>query len=127
NDLTHTADVRLIASGRGRYNVPNVGLFLWRLRPYSLTRSPAVPAASLDKRRFLFSPLGNNPPPFNLPVTDEDFTQSAAPANVAGRIGRRDFAAHTADYYGRSLLLDDGTGDRAADQIDVCDLSDDKG
>jgi hypothetical protein len=127
NDLTHTADVRRIASGRGRYNVPNVGLFLWRLRPYSLTRSPAVPAAPLDTRRFLFSPLGNNVPLFNLPVTEEDFTQSAAPVNVAGRIGRRDLAAHTADYYGHSLLLDDGTGDRAADQIDVCDLSDDKG
>jgi hypothetical protein len=123
-DLTHTADVRQIASGRGRYNVPNVGLFLWRLRPYALTGSPAV---RVDQRRFLFSPLGNNTPLFNLPLTEDDFTHLAEPSNVAGRIGRRDLAEGIADYYGRSLQLDDGTGDRAAEKIAVCDLSDDGG
>ena len=126
-DLTHTADVRRIASGRGRYNVPNVGLFLWRLRPFSLTGSPAVPAAPQDKRRFLFSPLGNNTPLFNLPLTEDEFTHLAEPVNVAGRISRRDLATKIADYYGRSLLIDDGTGDRAGDKIAVCDLRDDKG
>src|SRR5215217_4033835 len=39
--LAHTVDVRRIASGRGRYNIPNVGIFLWRLHAYPLTESPA--------------------------------------------------------------------------------------
>ena len=32
--MTRSADVRRIASGRGRYNIPNVGLFVWRLLAY---------------------------------------------------------------------------------------------
>src|SRR5262249_12927740 len=70
---------------------------------------------------------GINAPLFNLPLTEDEFTHLAEPVNVAGRISLRDLAEDIADYYGRSLLIDDGTGDRAADQIDVCDLSDFKG
>src|SRR5215213_1097916 len=66
----HTADVRRIAGPgragepaptfvRGRYNIPNVGIFLWRLQPYSLTDSPAV---RVDNRRFLIHPLGIDAP-----------------------------------------------------------------
>src|SRR5205085_7132876 len=29
--LAHTADVRSIASGRGHYNIPNLGIFIWCL------------------------------------------------------------------------------------------------
>jgi hypothetical protein len=38
--LSHTIDVRRIASPRaqGRYNLPNVGLFVWRLREYPVTQ-----------------------------------------------------------------------------------------
>ena len=32
----HLAEVRHIDNARGRYNVPNVGLFLWRLQSYLL-------------------------------------------------------------------------------------------
>jgi hypothetical protein len=34
--IAHTADVRHIASRRGRHNIPNIGLFLWRLQSYPL-------------------------------------------------------------------------------------------
>src|SRR5689334_16727614 len=38
--IGHTVDVRRINSGRtvGRYNIPNVGLFVWRLKPYSVSK-----------------------------------------------------------------------------------------
>jgi hypothetical protein len=40
-----------IEPARGKWNIPNVGLFLWRLGAYKLTRSPlvatAVPAGGL--------------------------------------------------------------------------------
>src|SRR5258706_9592421 len=39
--IAHTAEVRRIASRHGRYNIPNIGIFLWRLHDYSLTHSPA--------------------------------------------------------------------------------------
>src|SRR3954447_1889831 len=35
----HTLDVRNIPSGRGKYNIPNIGIFLYRLSAYSLTAS----------------------------------------------------------------------------------------
>jgi hypothetical protein len=34
DSLSHTVDVRSVRSGRGRYNIANVGLYLWRLRSY---------------------------------------------------------------------------------------------
>jgi hypothetical protein len=136
-DLAHTADVRRIASGRGRYNIPNVGIFLWRLRAYSLTGSPAVPAALGDKRRFLFSPLGNNTPLFNLPLTEDEFTHLAEPVNVPARISRRVLHNDLEDYYGRgrSILLNvngqdvlpNNPSQKLNDLIRVCDLSDHQG
>ena len=51
----HTGEVRHIDNGRGRYNIPHVGLFLWRLQSYLLTD---VTARRVDARRFIFDPLG---------------------------------------------------------------------
>jgi hypothetical protein len=131
-DLTHTVDVRRIASGRGRYNIPNVGIFVWRLQSVALTRSPAVPAASGDRRRFLFSPLGVDAPLFNLPQTETEATHLAEPINVPDRITRRVLARNLNDYYGSglSLLIELGDADTqieptpiASDRIVVCDLT----
>src|SRR5205823_983438 len=107
-DLTHNVDVRRIARGHGRYNIPNVGLFLWRLRAMSLTRSPAVPAAPGDQRRFLFSPLGLDMPLFNEPVTETTISHLAEPINAPDRIRRRVLRRSLGDYYGRgkSLVLE---------------------
>jgi hypothetical protein len=78
---SHTVEVRRIPTGAGRYNIPNVGIFLWRLQAYRLSESPAV---SVDARRFLFSPLGNDTELFNLPQTEDEITHLAAPRNVPG-------------------------------------------
>ncbi|MDX6382647.1 MAG: hypothetical protein QOK48_220 [Blastocatellia bacterium] len=99
-DLTHTVDVRRIASRRGRYNIPNVGIFLWRLRAFSLTRSPAVPAFAGNKRLFLFNPLGCDLPLFNLPETEDQVTHLAEPINVVDRIRRRVLRRNFESYYG---------------------------
>ena len=41
--LAHTADVRRIASSHspGHHNLSSVGLFVWRLKSYSVTHAPA--------------------------------------------------------------------------------------
>jgi hypothetical protein len=134
-DLTHTVDVRRIAYDRGRYNIPNVGIFLWRLRAYSLTRSHAVRIKAADATRYLFSPLGNNTPLFIRPVTETEVTHLAEPVNVPLRISRRVLRRNLVEFYGagRSFFIElegtDGSGNKitqavSVDKIEVCDLSD---
>ena len=36
DDVPRTVDVRRIEPGRGRYNIPSVGIFLWRLQSYPM-------------------------------------------------------------------------------------------
>jgi hypothetical protein len=87
--VPHRPDVRRIGTGRGRYNIQNIGMFLWSLTTYSLTdvRAFPVPGAA-DCYRF--SPLGNDAPLFNDPLTlGDDITAAATPANVPAALARR--------------------------------------
>jgi hypothetical protein len=130
--LPHTVDVRRIAIGRGRYNIPNIGVFLWRLYPYSLSNSPAV-ADSAHPWRFWMSPLGNDTPLFTNPLTEDSVTHLATSRDVPGPIPLRVMDAHLADYYPQSVsLVVDGAVIPLADgngnpQIRVCNLADDSG
>jgi hypothetical protein len=83
-DVTaHTVDVRRVASERGRYNIQNIGIFLWSLNSYSLTMSLAS-AVSGAAQCFRFSPLGRDMPLFNHPISEgADITAAAEPRNVA--------------------------------------------
>jgi hypothetical protein len=87
----HTAEVRHIDNGRGRYNIPNVGLHLWRLQPYYLVRATARPVGRTSGPTgwFTFDPLGQTTPLFNLPRAETALTQLAAEANVPGPMRRR--------------------------------------
>jgi len=120
DETAHTVDVRRIAIGRGRYNIQNIGIFLWSLNSYSLTHAPlaAVPG---QPQCFRFSPLGNDMPLFNLPVSQgADIADPATPLNVPTHLRRRvlcrDLTNITVNllgpqYYGEglSLTLYDGT------------------
>jgi hypothetical protein len=124
--LPHTADVRRIASGRGRFNIPSVGVFVWRLGAYSHTRARAFP---VDARRFLFSPLGNSAPLFTRPValgSIEEFTRRADRLNVPAPISRRVAHQYLTDYYGedRSFFIwKDGAGIDIS-EVRICNLGD---
>lgn len=125
-DASHTVDVRRIAGSRGRYNIPNIGIFLWRLNAYSLTDSPAF---KMGDRRYLFSPLGNNAPLFTRPETEEEITHLAEPVNVPMPISRRMLDRNMTGYYGskKSLfILRDGL-EVPVDNVMACDLSDKDG
>jgi hypothetical protein len=78
DSTAHTVDVRNIETGRGRFNIPNIGLHLWRLTAYRHTRSPAV---RVDDRRYLISPLGHPLPLFTNPQTEDEITHLAEPIN----------------------------------------------
>jgi hypothetical protein len=123
DEIPRTVDVRRIATGAGRYNIPNVGIFLWPLEARSLHRSPAV---ALDARRFLLDPLGAPVQLVRRPEREDDVAHLAEPRNVPGAISRRTLAAEMAELYspGRSLeVFVDGVA-LAAAEIDVCDLRD---
>ena len=126
--LCHVADVRRIARGRGRYNIPDVSLFLWRLRAQRLSRSPAVPEPTLPKRRFRFDPLGRDAPLFNLPRTEDIATHLAEPLDVPDRISRRALDAAFGEYYGPGLaiLVERRAGNvfTTVAGVVACDLSD---
>ncbi|MBI2767727.1 MAG: hypothetical protein HYX53_17665 [Chloroflexi bacterium] len=105
DSLSHTADVRRISRARGRFNIPNIGIFLWRIAAYSHTRSPAV---GLDARRFRFSPLGADMPLYNLPLPEAAITHLAEPANVPQPLARRRLREELDQHYGvgRAILVE---------------------
>lgn len=108
-----TVDVRRIASGRGRHNIPNVGLFLWPIGAHRVTRSTAV---ALDTQRYRISPLNHDMPIYNRPEAEDSISHLAEPVNVPLRLSRRvldaDAVAATrpvdavpSSYYGSNLSL----------------------
>ena len=82
----------------GKYNIPNIGIFLWRLNACRLRGSPA---ARVDDQRFLFHPLGANMPLFTRPQTEKSITHLAEPINVPEPISRRVLDAALADLLRR--------------------------
>jgi hypothetical protein len=120
--VAHTVDVRRIATGQGKHNIPNIGIFLWRLNAYSLTESPAVPFAPGDTQRFLFDPLGKNAPLYTRPAPEEEIAHLADPINVPNPISRRVLDEYLTLYYGRdkSIYLKDVD----INVIESCNLSD---
>jgi hypothetical protein len=119
--VSHTAEVRSIASGRGRYNIPSIGVFIFRLQSYPLH---GVTARQLDARRFTFSPLGLDTALFNAPQPETSLTQLAGPLNVEMPITRRMLHARLEDYYPQSLSVTvDGVLVSCEDVV-VCNLSD---
>lgn len=117
------ADVRNIESRRGRYNIPNVGVFLWRLGSYSII---AAPAYKLDDRRYLFDALGKDIQLYNRPEVEEEITHLAEPVNVPMPLGRRILDRYLDTYYGpdKSLLIYHDGQEVPIDDVRVCDLSD---
>ena len=65
DSLPHTADVRHIGNRRGRYNIPDIGIFLWRLQAYPLQKVVARQAEAPHAYGYTFSQLGNPAPLFN--------------------------------------------------------------
>ena len=117
--MAHSVDTRSIITGEGRHNIQNVGIFLWRLGAYRLSRSPAV---GLDSKRWLLSPTANNSRLFTRPQTELSVTQRAGYLNVPAPISRRRMSEFCEDYYGdgKSVFIE-GV---AIDKITICDLSD---
>ena len=107
--ISHSVDVRRInaARTRGRSNIPSVGLFVWRLKSYSVTETPAYCVEESGPHCFTFSVLGQDAPLFVSPEPEIEATHIAEELNVPAAIRRLAFDRRPADYYGpgRSVLI----------------------
>lgn len=86
---TYSVDVRRIAIGRGRYNIANVGIFLWRLQSYHLAGATARPDPVAGAGCFRMHPIGLDAALFNRPRTETDIAHLAQEANVPTPLRRR--------------------------------------
>jgi hypothetical protein len=83
NALAHTAEMRRPESGAGRYNIPNIGIFLWRLVSLRLTAVPLTPdPGDASGRKFRVNPLGADLQLFRHAQTEDDISHLAEPINV---------------------------------------------
>jgi hypothetical protein len=112
DELAHTVDVRHINSpyAPGRYNLPSVGLFVWRLRTYSITKAEAClleppPEGRDGANCFTFSLLGNDCPLYARALPETDPSQIATEVNLPTPIRRRAFEADPAHFYGQDKSM----------------------
>jgi hypothetical protein len=133
--VARTVDVRRIEPLRGKYNIPNVGIFLWRITDYPLTGSAPY---RLDAQRYLFDALGRDTQLYNHAESEKTITHLAEPLNVSMPTGRRVLRRYLDSYYGfddegqvLSILLTERNPVNPArplpipaGRINVCNLSD---
>ena len=137
----HTVDVHQIATAGGRYNIPNIGIFLWRLQSYPLSR---VTAREVPGKGYTFDPTGIDIPLFNRPQTEREITHLAEEINVPAPLRRRPLydelearrQALTNDktlqhvYFGQQpvfrvfMVTDESPEEIPPEKILICDLSD---
>ncbi|WP_413173193.1 hypothetical protein [Anabaena azotica] len=84
--VAHTVEIRNISNQGGKYNIANIGIFLWRLKSYPLAKVTAHQIKNTDSKRqgryYTFNPLGIDIPLFNQPQTETEITSLAAEINL---------------------------------------------
>jgi hypothetical protein len=143
--FAHTAEMRRPETRSGRYNIPNIGIFLWRLLPLKLTALPlTADPGDASGRKFRVNPLGADMRLFRHPRTEEDIGHLAEPINVPEPLSVRLMAlavraAQASTVPAPDAVLDDDYGDGESivflrpgspptpvpvAQVRVCDLRD---
>src|SRR5262245_43405136 len=113
NRVAHTAEMRRPESGAGRCNIPNIGIFLWRLEPYRLRALPLLPdPGDASGRRFRVNPLGADLHLFRRPATEPGIDHLAEPINVRDPLRVREFArqVHAATATDAAVPVSDDYG-----------------
>lgn len=92
--VSHSLDVRSPNSPNspGKYNLASVGLFLWRLRVYSATQTPAHCADDFGDHCYTFSILGNDVPLFTHAEPRSATNRTPDELDLPAPIRRRAFA-----------------------------------
>ena len=107
--LAHTVNVRRISApvDVGRYNIPSIGLFVWRLGVFPVTGAPAHCAEQAGPHCYTFSVLGQDTPLFIRSEPEHGPAQIARELNLPGPIRRLAFERNLEQYYGvdKSLAI----------------------
>ncbi len=107
--LAHMVDVRRVVSNLtvGRFNIPSVGVYLWRLGSYKVTQTPACCVDAEGPHCFTFSVLGNDAPLFLAPEPETDPTHIADEFNLPVPLRRATLERNLERLYGedKSLFL----------------------
>ncbi len=121
----YRVEVRNVEKRLGKYNLPNVGIFVWRIGDQKLEDCRAY---KVDARRFLFDAIGQDTQLFTLPATVADASQHVGPLNVPMPISRRMLLQNFPSYYGLGLSInirhDVVLSPPDGNPYCVCDLSD---
>ncbi len=122
----HLLEVRDIANGDGRYNIPNIGVHLWRLGAYKIERGVAHEVEDDTGLHFTFSPLGNDIPLFRHPEPIPSPFSSSTKRNVPDPLERHVLREELEDLYSENASVGVWDGDEFIDSqfVAVCNLTD---
>ena len=84
-----TAEVRRIASGRGKVNLPNLGLFMWRSQLWPIAGADAEAMGIPGTSAWWFRPIGGERPLYAPLETEVDPRAVADEASVPLALSRR--------------------------------------
>ncbi|HUI56727.1 MAG TPA: hypothetical protein VLY04_17250 [Bryobacteraceae bacterium] len=109
--------------GGGKYNVPDVGVYLWRWKPNVVSNQSAF---QVDARRYLFHPLGQDMPLFNQLPPRDSFSRLTGRLDVPEPIERREFFDNPGAFYGPGQSIQLVADNTPVDVSNICvrDLSD---
>lgn len=115
------APLDIALHGPGRFNVPEVAVWIWRWQSYSVTEAPAFP---LGNGGYFFSSLGGPVPLFQtVPEEPAPFSWLVEEADVPEPILLPRFSANPANFYpGQMELYEDGAA-VLIDKITCANLS----
>lgn len=107
DSIARSVDVRRIVSTltTGRFNIPSVGLFVWRLATYSITKVPACCIEEAGPHCYTFSILGHDMQLFAKPLPEPDPTHIAKEENLPVAIRRWAFDREKELYYGEDKSM----------------------
>ena len=134
---------------RGKPNLNNVAVFLWRLGSFALEGITPRAVVSLNDGRYRFNPAGIDEPLFGNGSALAQFTSPNGPADIPGPLDRRSLAAdlealrqsiadntistlvpgvptYVSSYFGDTPVIEIFQGPTAIPPaaISICDLSD---
>jgi hypothetical protein len=100
--VAHTVEVRRVNSPyrQGRYNIPSAGVFVWRLKSYSVTKTQANCFEEEGAHCYTFSALWNDMQLYNRPQPETAPTHIAEDVNLPTPILRRALKDRMQDFYG---------------------------
>jgi hypothetical protein len=89
--------------GGGRFNIPDIGVYLWRWQYFPVEKAPAFP---VDGARYMFSPLGQDMPLFNAMPPRASFSRLTTRLDVPQPILRRELHHDVHHQLGRFYGVD---------------------